>query len=107
MCNDVQGESHREAAGKMGECYGKESVRSAGPASPGALCGDDHRAPCSKRQSLRMGQLLARKITWPYTQGACLYVCGRWLFPRGPSEDHNGEGAAPGPSLKREGLSEL
>lgn len=54
-----------------------------------------------------MGQLLGRNLTWPYTQGACLYVCGRWLFPRSLREDRNGEWAAPGPSVKREGLSEL
>ncbi|XP_073648932.1 uncharacterized protein [Tursiops truncatus] len=51
-----------------------------------------------------MGQLLGRKLTWPYTQGACLYVCGRWLFPRSLSEDRNGSRRASTCAAKMETL---
>ena len=53
---DSARESRREGAGKMGECYSKESSEAGWHQQSWGSVGTGNKAPSCKRQSLRMGE---------------------------------------------------
>lgn len=88
--NDRRGDSHREGAGKVGECYSKESSEAGWARQSWGSVGSGNKAPSSKRQSedgraggaATVGTALLKGLLGLHTQDACVYMLGRWLLAR-------------------------
>lgn len=89
--NDRAGESHREGAGKVGECYSKESSEAGWVRQSWGSVGTGSKAPGSKRQSedgraggaATVGTALVKEgLLGLQTQDACVYMLGRRLLAR-------------------------